>query len=144
MPSAAVTLQVDLFGEVPDEPVPMRRSRVSNNPLCRNNSGTARGRRVNDLLRSYLRAMSNRSNCFAQADALRAAELTVAAEEVRADLLAGNGDANAVVRLENLAARAVRKLGLDPEQAKPRRTFADYAREKGARKAGNPGSGAAP
>jgi hypothetical protein len=139
MPSAAVTMTVDLFGHVPDEPVPARRSRISNNPLGRNNAGTARGRRVNDLLRSYLRAMNNRS-CFAQADALRAAELMVAAEEVRAKLLAGEGDASAVVRLENLAARAVRKLGLDQQQAKPRRTFAQYAREKAARKAGQSGS----
>lgn len=129
MSSTTIAAPVDLFGYVPDEPVPARRSRVSNDPFTRNNAGTARGRRVNDLLRSYLRAMSNRSNCFAQADALRAAELMVAAEEARAKLLAGDGDADAVVRLENLAARAVRKLGLDQQQqAKPRRTFAEYAR----------------
>lgn len=131
MENAVRLLQVDLFGHVPDDPVPTRRSRVSNDPFSRNNAGTARGRRVNDLLRSFLRAMSKRGNCLAQADALRAAELTVAAEEARAKLLAGEGDANGVVRLENLAARAVRKLGLDQQQSqRPKKTLRDYAREK--------------
>jgi hypothetical protein len=107
------TAQNDLFGHVPDDPVPTRRARVTNDPLSRNSQSTATGRRVADLYRSYLRAMPDRS-CIGQADALRAAELTVAAEEARARLLAGSGDPNAVVRIENLAARAVRKLGLTP------------------------------
>lgn len=61
--------------------------------------------------------MTDRS-CVAQADALRAAELMVAAEEARAKLLAGEGDANAVVRMENRAARAARKLGVYQQSGK--------------------------
>ena len=45
------------------------------------------------------------------ASILAAAGLTVAAEAARAALLAGGGDIEQVVRLENLAARAVRRLG---------------------------------
>src|ERR1700733_1666666 len=105
-------LTSDLFGHVPDEPPATRRSKTTNDPMSRVSQSTATGRRVADLFRSYLRAMTDRS-CIAQADVLRAAELVVAAEDARAKLLAGNGDAVAVVRLENLAGRAIRKLGLD-------------------------------
>jgi hypothetical protein len=124
-----LTAQSDLFGHVPDEPAPQRRSRTSNNPLSRNSAATATGRRINDLLRSYLRAMSDHS-ASAQADALRAAELMVAAEEARTKLLAGDGDATIAVRLENLAARAVRKLGIEQQERRRKKTLVDYARER--------------
>jgi hypothetical protein len=136
MESASRLATSDLFGHVPGDPPATRRSRITNNPLSRNSTATATGRRVNDLFLSYLRAMTDRS-CTGQADALRAAELMVAAEEARARLLAGNGDADGVVRIENLAARAVRKLGLDRQQGqKPKKTLADYAREKAGASAG--------
>jgi hypothetical protein len=108
--------QGDMFGHVPDDPGPMRRARATNRPLSRVRQSTAAGRRVADLFRSYLDGMIDRS-CVAQADALRAAELVVAAEEARTKLFAGNGDANGVVRMENLAARAVRKLAAYQQQS---------------------------
>jgi hypothetical protein len=43
---------------------------------------------------------------------LAAAELIVAAERARAEFLAGRGDVEQIVRLENLAARSVRRLGI--------------------------------
>src|ERR1700691_2251097 len=91
----------DLFGHVPDDPVPTRRSRVTNDPLSRISQSTAAGRRVADLLRSYLREMTDRS-CHAVAEAQRAAELTVAAEaeEARGRLLAGQGDIDEVSKAE--------------------------------------------
>jgi hypothetical protein len=60
------------------------------------------------MIRGFLAEMGNPRSPVEQAAAIRAAELTVASENGRAKLLAGNGDANEVVRLENLAGRAVR------------------------------------
>jgi hypothetical protein len=111
-----VLTQSDLFGHVPDDPIPTRRARTTNRPLSRISQSTASGRRVADLFRSYLRGMSDRG-IAAQADAMRAAELMVAAEEARGKLLTGDGDANGVVRIENLAARAVRKLATYQQQS---------------------------
>lgn len=123
------TLGADLFGAVP-EPVATRRARATNKPLSRVDQSTAIGRRIADLFRSYVRAM-NAGGCIAEADALRAAELVAGAEQARVQLLAGKGDADQVVRLENLAARAVKKLGIDPRSAaKPKKTLAEYARER--------------
>ena len=128
----------NLFGEVDPDPHPVRRSRTTNDPTSRANQDTAAGRRLADLIKGFLAEMGNPRSPIAQADAIRAAELTAAAENARARLLAGDGDANAVVRIENLAARAVRKLGLVERQrdaAKPKLSVLDYAREKAAEKA---------
>ncbi len=61
---------------------------------------------------AYLAALGNPSDAIVQANALTAAELKVSAETARKLLLEGNGDADALVRLENLAHRAERKLGI--------------------------------
>lgn len=126
------TIGADLFGYIRDEPVPTRRSRIGNNPFSRNSQSTARGRRVAELLRSYLRKMSDRS-CDAVANALRAAELMVDAEDVRARRAAGNASIDEMVKAERLARHAVRELGIDRWQsAKPKKTLTDYAQEKAA------------
>lgn len=60
----------------------------------------------------------------------RAAELTVTTEQMRASALRGEPvDVLALVRLENLATRAVAALGLDQRQPEPKppETFADLA-----------------
>jgi hypothetical protein len=127
----------DMFGHVPATPHRVRRSRITNDPTARAKQDTAEGRRLADLIRGFLAEMGNPTSPVAQADAIRAAELTAASENARAKLLAGDGDANAVVRIENLAARAVRKLGLNERQnaAKSTSSVADYMREKAAQKA---------
>ena len=56
--------------------------------------------------------MGDPDDVVLQANALRAAELTTAAEVARGKLLSGIGDADQVVKLENMAARAVRALGI--------------------------------
>jgi len=99
------------------EPSPFLRSRRTNNAFAGLSKNTTTGRRVADLLRSFLRSMGDPTDAVLQANALRAAELTVAAEVARAALLAGTGDADKVVRLEGMAARAVKALGA--VQAKP-------------------------
>jgi len=131
----------DLFGETirPREPHPVRRSRITNRPTARADQDTAAGRRLADLIRGFLAEMGNPCNSVAQADAIRAAELTCAAEDARARLLAGDGDCNAVaqraegktsiddvVKIERLARHAVRKLGLrSAANAQPPRDIMD-------------------
>jgi hypothetical protein len=89
-----------------------QRSATTNGPMRRISGNTAAGRRLRDLYGAFLQHMSNPAGTIAQANALNAAELTVAAENARAELLAGVGDIEQIVRLENLANRAVRRLGL--------------------------------
>jgi hypothetical protein len=116
------------------EPSRQLRARRTNNPFAGGLSkNTAAGRRVADLLRGFLRAMGNPSDTVLQANALRAAELTVAAETARAKLLADNGDIDAVVRIEGMAARSVKALGIKPAAKPAGLTLAEYL----ARKAGD-------
>jgi hypothetical protein len=96
---------------------PRQRSAVTNGPMRRVNGNTAAGRRCRDLYRAFLQHMTNPADTIAQANALNAAELTVAAENARTKLLAGAGDIEQIVRLENLANRAVRRLGLRRTEA---------------------------
>ena len=53
-------------------------------------------------------------NDIVRANALAAAELKAACEVERAKLLKGEGDIEQVIRLENLAARAVKRLNIRP------------------------------
>jgi hypothetical protein len=95
------------------EPPKRHRSNITNNPMrVRANHRTPQGRRIRDLYRSYLRSMGSPTEPRLQSDALACAELRVAAENERAKVLAGHGSADDLVRLENLAARAERKLAL--------------------------------
>jgi hypothetical protein len=103
-------------------------SATTNDPLsARTDRNTARGRRIADLFRGYMAALGNPSDAITQANILTAAELKVAAEDARKRLLNGEGaDVDGLVRLENLAHRAERKLGvkLQPRDATP--SLADY------------------
>ena len=102
------------------EPLPTRRAKITNDPMSvRVSLNTADGRRVADLYRSFLRAMGGPTDAVAQANVLAAAELTVATETARVQLLAGKADVDQLVRLENLAARAVRRLGIKLGSGKP-------------------------
>ena len=113
------------------EPSRLLRSRRTNDPFSGLSRNTAAGRRVADLLRAFLKAMRDPVDVVLQANALRAAELTVAAESARGRLLAGDGDSDAVVRLEGMAARSVRALGIDPKrQGSDELDPLDYAAER--------------
>jgi hypothetical protein len=87
-------------------------SKATNDPLHRANGNTSQGRRVRDLYQAFMEDMGNPTGALAQANCLTAAELKTAAEVARAAFLAGTGDAEQLIRLENLAARAKRKLGI--------------------------------
>jgi hypothetical protein len=114
-----VAIAPDLFG-VADVAVPAcQRSRVTNDPMRRHRGKTADARRVRDLYLCYMDALGNPLNAIVQANVAKAAELVAAAEIARAKLIDGSGDANQLVRIENLAARAVRSLGLPEANAAP-------------------------
>jgi hypothetical protein len=96
------------------------RSQMTNDPLkARTDRNTARGRRVADLYLAYMAALDHPADTIVQANAMAAAELKVAAEDARKRILDVGGDANGLVRLENLAHRAERKLGLDRRTCEP-------------------------
>jgi hypothetical protein len=97
------------------------RAALTNDPLRKRVDGrTPRGRRIRDLFRAYSTAMGAPSDPGTQAAILAAAELVVAAECARAKVLADGDDVEQLIRLENLAARATRRLGVKPtSEARP-------------------------
>jgi hypothetical protein len=106
---SAVTLRV-----ASAEPAKALRSRLTNRPLeVRANRHTAQGRRIADLFCSYQKALDDPDDPVALANILAASELKTSAEIMRAKLLAGEAvDPGELVKLENLADRAERRLGL--------------------------------
>jgi hypothetical protein len=84
-------------------------------------SPRAQDRRRRDLIAAFLTALGPFGvNDLTQVMVRRAAELTVAAEVVRAGMLTGNlqSDITGLIKLENAARRAVLALGIKVE--KPR------------------------
>jgi hypothetical protein len=96
----------------------INRSRTTNDPLRRADGRTSAGRRIRDLYRAYLACLPT-ANDATKAAVLAAAELVAAAETARTQLLAGTADIEQLVRLENLANRAVRRLGIKHSDAPP-------------------------
>lgn len=92
----------------------LRRAKVTNNPMVRTNGNTAEGKRTRDLFHAFMAETGKPDSDVFRAAALAAAELTVAAESMRSKVLAGAGDVEQLVRIENLASRAVRRLGIKP------------------------------
>jgi hypothetical protein len=103
------------------------RSRASNDPkyIPKQPNLRAQDRRRRDLIAAFLAALGpDAVNDLTQVMVRRAAELTVAAEVVRAGMLTGNlqSDITGLIKLENAARRAVLALGLriEPPPAKAR------------------------
>jgi hypothetical protein len=74
--------------------------------------------------------MGTPSDPGTQAAILAAAELVVAAECARAKILANGGDVEQLIRLENLAARATRRLGVKPNSTSKPPTLAEHLAQK--------------
>jgi hypothetical protein len=107
----------------------LNRSATTNNPLrVRADGRTPQGKRIRDLFRAFQTAAGDAGDPATVANILAAAELTVAAEAARAALLAGSGDIEQVIRLENLAARSVRRLGIKPAAAPKPPSIHEYVR----------------
>jgi hypothetical protein len=95
------------------------------------------GRRIRDLYRVYSSALGDPSDAITQSAILAASQLATAAEDARHALIVGEsprgGCTDEVVRLENLAARRLRSLGLGKpataRRQKPRAALAAMAQE---------------
>ena len=102
-------------------PPPASRSRSTNSPAFLPKQPLSRralDRRRKDLVSSFLAALGpDAVNGLTAVMVRRAAELTTAAEMARAGMLNGVAtDMLALIRLEGVASRAVRALGLKVEQ----------------------------
>jgi hypothetical protein len=96
-----------------------QRARRTNDPLATIETNTARGRRIADLVRAYLKALGNPTDIERQAAVIAADELQVLAEEARAAALkSGSPDLDQVERVQGAADRAVRRLGIKPGAAR--------------------------
>ena len=93
-----------------------QRARRTNDPLAGVNLNTAIGRRVADLVRGYLDALGNPQDVGRQAEIIAAAELQVLAEEARTTALRDPlaADLDNLVRVQSVADRALRRLGIKP------------------------------
>jgi hypothetical protein len=98
------------------------RSKLTNDPLkfLRGRDGrTRQGRRRRDLVTIYINALGGRAAVseLQLVTVRKAAELTTAAETVRARVLTGDAsDLDALVKLEGEARRAVRALGIKSQE----------------------------
>lgn len=102
------------------------RSRTTNQPRRFNGiSGrTAEGRRLRDILDAIVRALGGYDalSDVQLSDARRAAELTALAETARMQALRPGGgafDVAALVKLEGVADRALRRLRIKPKGSRP-------------------------
>jgi hypothetical protein len=120
--SAAAVAELSASSKRGDGLTKRARSRRTNRPLSAAGN-TSQGRRIRDLYRAYAGALGNPDDPGTQAQLLAAVELAVAAETARAALLAGRGDVDQVIRLENLSARALRRLGLGGRREAPSADF---------------------
>jgi hypothetical protein len=98
--------------------VRQRRSRTTNDPLA------------------FSEALGDPADALTQANILTAAELKVACEDARTKMLEGDGDVDALVRLENLSNRAEKRLGLKAVTKPAGPTLAEHLARRAAERAG--------
>lgn len=91
------------------------RSAATNSPASRWNKNTATGRRCRDLFWSFMSRLGTPTDPAAQASILAAAEQVVISELARSECLSGLNGMNMqlMIRAENLAARTLKRLGLE-------------------------------
>jgi hypothetical protein len=106
---------------------PVRRHRRSNDLFAGIHQNSNHGRRVVDLTTDYLARLGNPTSITLQASVLAAVQLLVLSEQARTAALAASpptvDQLDQIVRLESIAARSLRRLGL--ESAPPRKSAAD-------------------
>jgi hypothetical protein len=120
------------------------RSRVTNNPNAASglDGRSSLARRFRDIFQNFLNTIGRPLDEQELAEVRRCAELSLICEEARAALMRSSGsaaDLNSLLKLENVLARAERRLRFQPGPAKPVTSLADHiARLK------DKGAGAAP
>lgn len=106
------------------------RSRTTNAPADRLGR-TAEARRVRDLYAGYSKDLGAPTDVSTQALILACAEAMAVAEKARADYLAGrSADLNGVIRAENTANRALKRLGLAKPSLAPRKSLLEKMTDK--------------
>jgi hypothetical protein len=97
------------------------RAAATNKASSRWNLKTTQGRRCRDLFQGYLKQLGNPTDTPTVALVIAAAENVTLAEAARGRCLAGMTDLSAevLIRLENTANRALRRIGLAKASAKP-------------------------
>jgi hypothetical protein len=102
-----------------------RRRKIVSLAAAPSTGGNARKR---ICVNAYVRALGGRARVTAiqLQDVERAVDLVLLAKTARAELAAGKATVNDVVKLENSADRAVRRLNLPPPSAAPVQTLQDY------------------
>jgi hypothetical protein len=88
--------------------------------------------RRRQLVDHYVQALGGgaRVGAIQRMDVERAVDLILLAKTARAELAAGKTTINNVVKLENSADRAVRRLNLSPPDAAPTQSLAAYLASK--------------
>jgi hypothetical protein len=125
--SPSARAAVDGVRPLPDR-ASVNRSAATNRPSSRWQLKTARGRRCRDLFKGYMSQLNNPTDDPTVALVVAAAESIVLAEDARQACLAGMTGVNAelMIRCENSAARALRRLGLNrAAPPAPRKSFAE-------------------
>src|SRR5262245_53895211 len=111
-----------------------RRRKRSGHAIRRYDARTHIARRIRDLIQSYQTALgSERATAPGMDAAIRqAAELVAIGEQMRARTVRGEDvDLDALIKMENASARAVRQLRLKPGAGGARMpTLAEYLAEK--------------
>jgi hypothetical protein len=122
-----------------------QRSRRTNNPLYGLNLKTSRGRRIADLVRAYLKAVGNPVDVGRQTQVIAAAELQALAEDARAAALRepAIADLEQLVRLQGLADRALRRLGIKAETARQQPSLQEHLARRAAEAADDTSEGPA-
>jgi hypothetical protein len=125
------------------------RAKITNDPrkLPGHDGRKREGRRRRDLVAIYLDAIGGRDAVteLQLVEVRKAAELTAAAESVRARVLAGDvtADLAVLVKIEGEARRAVRALGIKGAGRKPARTLAEHLANRAAARTAAPSEAAA-
>lgn len=125
------------------------RSKLTNRPrkLAGVDGRSTEGRRRRDLIDTFVAALGGTGSTpdSVMLDIVRAADLTIVAERARADALRGESvDLSALARIEGVADRAVRRLGIKLGGVITKKlTLADYAAAKARNKASRSHRGAA-
>ena len=88
---------------------------TTNDPTARWNLTTPNGKRTRDLFRAFAKQIGNPTDAATRALLISAAEGVVIAETIREKIMAGDRSVavNDMVRAENAANRALRRLKLD-------------------------------
>jgi hypothetical protein len=104
-------------------------SAVTNKPRSRFDVNSTEGRRGRDLFEAYMAHLGNPVDAAVIANVIKAVELKARAETLR---LRPDVDLDQLIRLENAAERAERKLNIKPNAPAKTQSLAEYLAQRSA------------